>query len=416
MAEQTAEATIKEIKKFIKHIKTNIHEDALRRCLNETWFSDTLAWLMDPKGNHRLGVEFSKAFICTVAKKRSAGKSKYSHKSSRLRWGKGGQGQIATQFKFENSASLREFFLSRTVKMNNNKEGGTGQLYFDVAFMDLDSKDGIFLVIENKLFAINTKTQLLDYHKAVEDKFKRVGTREYVYLTLHGESPAQYDQGKDLMKEWVCLSWLSDIREILEQLIPQRDCHKKVEEFLHLLQYLQKITEGTKTASSELLKLFLKVASDCLFEELQRLATKRGKWEREKDNKIHHSSLPAKHLKIGLLPNRCVTVQGMKNSKAIFDKILIPFGVHPDQTFNLFDIAAREIYHAYFGENDEYIKYLNNKKKLTKTVTPERKRHLGILEFIHKNRYHLQVLLQNNPQVQKEAESLENENDANIEA
>ena len=150
MAEQTAEATIKEIKNFIKPIQTNIDEDVLRRCLNETWFSDTLAWLLDPKGKHGFGVDFAKAFVRTVAKKRSKEKSKYSHKKSHLRWGKGGKGQIATKFKFENSASLREFFLSRKVK-KNNKEGEKGQLYCDVAFMDLDSKDGIFLVIENKL-------------------------------------------------------------------------------------------------------------------------------------------------------------------------------------------------------------------------------------------------------------------------
>lgn len=414
MAEQTADATIKEIGKFIKPISTQIDEDVLRRCLNETWFSDTLAWLLDPNGGHGFGVEFAKAFVRTVAEKRSDGREIYSHKATHLKSGKAGLGRGASQFKLSNSTTLREFYLGRL--KNDKGKNKKDQLYCDIVFIDLDSSESIFIAIENKLFSINTKTQLSKYHKKTEEKFNRAKTREYVYLTLHGDSPMQYDQGEDLIKEWVCLSWISDIKEILEKLIDKKeDCHEKVKEFNELLQYLQDITENPPAESPKLRDILLHIASDCLLEELKRLATDEDKWKRPDDDykTIYHTSSSAKKLKIERLPKNTVTVQRINGGKPTFDKILIPFGAHPDQIFHLLDMAARYIYHHYF---QDFRLYLNDKKKLTKTMTETKKKHKEILQFIHDNRYHLQVLLQNDPEDQKEAESLENENDADMEA
>ena len=150
-------------------------------------------------------------------------------------------------------------------------------------------------------------------------------------------------------------------------------------------------------------------------EELKRLAKNEDKWERPDYKTIRYTSLSAKSLKIGLLPNHTVTIERINGGKPTFERILIPFGANPDQIFHLLDMAARYIYHHYFQKSKLKL-YLNDNKKLTKTVTETKKKHREILQFIHNNRYHIQVLLQKNKEVQKEAERQENENDAATEA
>ena len=48
----------------------NPDEITLRHALNEGWFSDALAWLLDPRGDHALGVRFLQEFLKEVAKER----------------------------------------------------------------------------------------------------------------------------------------------------------------------------------------------------------------------------------------------------------------------------------------------------------------------------------------------------------
>jgi hypothetical protein len=60
--------------------------------------------------------------------------------------------------------------------------------YCDLVLLDLDSDDGLTVFIENKLFTCNQADQLVEYLEAAEEKFSRIPTREYVYLTLRGDS------------------------------------------------------------------------------------------------------------------------------------------------------------------------------------------------------------------------------------
>jgi len=46
----------------------------LRRCMSEAWFSNTLAWLLDPNESHGVGVRFLQEFVKSVAIERSKGK------------------------------------------------------------------------------------------------------------------------------------------------------------------------------------------------------------------------------------------------------------------------------------------------------------------------------------------------------
>lgn len=47
----------------------------LRRCLSESWFSDTLAWLLDPKASHGLGVKFLREMLERIAQRRKESKA-----------------------------------------------------------------------------------------------------------------------------------------------------------------------------------------------------------------------------------------------------------------------------------------------------------------------------------------------------
>ena len=105
-------------------------------------------------------------------------------------------------FQLSNASVFREFFLSRS-----QKRKADGALFCDLVVADLDSSDGLFLTIENKLFTTDRVSQLDDYEKYVNEKFKRAKIREFVYLTLRGT--ASSNATKD--QNWVKLGWLTDI-------------------------------------------------------------------------------------------------------------------------------------------------------------------------------------------------------------
>jgi hypothetical protein len=76
-----------------KNAKAKLPDITLRRCLSEAWFSDTLAWLLDPKADHGLGVGFANEFLKKVASNRSSSKFGYARRRYHLKWGKKGPGK-----------------------------------------------------------------------------------------------------------------------------------------------------------------------------------------------------------------------------------------------------------------------------------------------------------------------------------
>ena len=101
----------------------------------------------------------------------------------------------------------------------------------------------------------------------------------------------------------------------------------------------------------------------------------------------------ASYLTIELLPGLAVTVQGRQYSgKADFDKIVVPFGAHPDQVMNLLDIAARDVYHKFF-EVDSLNRYLGSARRLRATVTPKEREHRPLFQFVHDYRFALKPML-----------------------
>ncbi|MFW5700455.1 MAG: PD-(D/E)XK nuclease family protein, partial [Cyclobacteriaceae bacterium] len=303
--------------------------------------------------------------------------SYYERRSTFLKSGKTGKG-TAKNFSLKNSSVIREFYLSKSISKIKKSDAR----YCDIAFFDLDTQDGLFLVIENKLFTTNHTRQLEGYYQAVEEKFHYAKVREYVYLSLNGDDPIDMDDNDS--RKWIRISWLHDILGILESLNIDTD-NTELHNFVVLLSSLKNIGNIKDTILvNDIRTYLLEATSQCMLEELNRLGEgKKGSWQIVKTGKriaISHSSHSVKSLYIEILANLTVTIQSKKHGKAIFDKIILPLGANSDQIFNLFDIAARDIYHYSFGDNVDG--YLGNKRRLTSTITEMKKNYLLFFKFI----------------------------------
>jgi hypothetical protein len=366
-------------------------EVILRRAFNENWFSDTLNWLLSPKGSHKMGVKFATEFLKSIAKVRS-GSTEYTPRSKMLKWGKGKKGVSTSKFSLKNASSIREFYLAQSIKKNSN-----GARYCDLVFLDLDLDDGLFLLIENKLFTQNHSGQLEEYYNLVEKKFHRTKVREYVYLTLYGAKPK--GDSPDL-KHWVRLSWASDILSIINKLKQEKE-HADIIQLRSILEWLSSLEKEThkdkENLVKDLRKLMIKVATVCLISELNRLSgDKTGFWKMGKptDNRgiINHTSTPKRPLFVQLLSNFTITLQSKQSKKALFDKIIVPFGVHPDQIFNLIELTARDVYYYHFGSSTKL--YLADKRRSSSSFTQQENISLHkILNYINKHQYELKIIL-----------------------
>ncbi len=393
------------LSKFLDSLADHRPEEIiLRRALNETWFSDTLAWLLDPKGSHGMGVRFLRGFLARIAQRRGAGLPDgvaYDHRSAYLKFGKDKRGgTLASSLKLANAAVLREFYLSGGIGRRASR--GT---YCDLVIADLDTQDGLFVVIENKLFTRNHKGQLAHYNTTVEQRYDRVKVREYVYLTLDGSEPdLQDDEDRRHHKSWVRLSWLGDILGTLEETTNGSEPNEAIEQLLRLLRWLRDMVvsgatgEGIQLEVEELAQRVLLASAQCLHEELSRLDGRKDgtSWGASPTEvkrqviRLHHSKTPSQHLCVQLLPSYSVVLQTRaKSGKAKYEKILVPFGAHPDQVFNLLDIAARDIYHATFAMPSSA---LGSKRRLRATKTPLKAEHRNLFAFLYKRRFELRVL------------------------
>ena len=343
--------TMRHVEAFLceHQIDCDDHNLVLKRSFNERWFSDMLAWLLDPRGSHQFGVDFLQGFLKVLAKKRSDPAENYDRRSSYLKWGKEGLGLTTSGLSLGNTSAAREFFLAGEI----GREATHGSRFCDVVIMDLDPNDGLFIVVENKLFTSNHHRQLEDYYRAVKTRYSKAKIREFVYLTFNGFHPVPSDTSpNDLNRTWLRCSWTKDVAEVLRECLVTRQ-HREARELLRLLDWLKGIyIDRNESKVEEFRQIILTAAAYCLEEELNRLGEGRpGTWSIDREGrtiKLKHSSNPKSPLVVQLLPTLSVAVQGKRKGKASFEKIVIPYGVNTDQIFNLLDIAAKEIYENHF--------------------------------------------------------------------
>lgn len=377
---------LKEIRKKLDSIESTDYAQ-----LSEAWLSNQLAWLLDPKGNHGLGVRFINDFIKLIAKKRSSGKYKRGAKT--FKSGRAKPGIAVSQFSLKNASPIRELYLSRTSEKDDD-----GILFADLVLMDLDSSENLIVVIENKLFGVNQVGQLEKYRSRTKTKFTRCKAREYVYLTLGGDAPRNYSNSQQEAKEyshWINLSWIKDILMILisYKLRGKSDVVKPLRDKLSRLDKLSARSQFPDYSFFR--KGLLKSLSTCLLEELNRLNSQEtSKWKKSKSSAkeihLHYTRHPARRLEIKQLPNLCISVQGYNGKKPISDKLYLPANVSVGQLFNLIDLFAREIYHSYFGE--EVMTYLSNRRRKTSTISEEKLIAAPLFDLVHKHYDTLRIL------------------------
>ena len=366
-------------------------EGLLRQALNEGWFSGMLAWLLDPRGDHGLGVRFVQEFLKQIARERSEDGQSYARLATHLKWsGAAGPGKHVSKLRLGNASSLREFYLARA------EHGSRGDRYADVVLLDLDTADGVFLVVENKLFGTDSQAQLSDLFDAVESRYQRARIREYVYLTLNGVRPTRAEAGDiEVAPHWVSLSWTGHVLAILEKLAPEAE--GRVGELMGLLRWLARLRGGVEldvTAMSELVGAVVRAASTCLLEELNRLADpKHGAWsvlyESGRGARLRHSSSPKRTLQIQLLPSCSLIIQSRYRHRARCDKLLVPFGAPARQVFNLLHVTARDIYYVHF---DKPSLYLRDSRRRTRLNEVEHAAE-ALLNFVWRRRFELQATL-----------------------
>jgi len=206
---------------------------------------------------------------------------------------------------------LREFYLSAVVASK-----ARGSRYADVVVLDLDPQDGLFLVVENKLLSASHTGQLLDQLDVVESKYARVSIREYVYLTLAGESPTSTDADEAAsLPRWVCLCSTGHVLGLLDRLATTPG--SRLAELISLLRWMRALlvaSAGHATAVADFERAVISAGAECLVEELNRLGKgKTGQWSHtiisDRTAKVTHPSVPRRALAVSMLPSCSLVIQ-----------------------------------------------------------------------------------------------------------
>jgi hypothetical protein len=390
--------TVAAIDRFLTHLPVRTPSPlTLARSLNECWFSNTLAWLLDPRGSHGFGPRFVEAFARRIGRCRSKedGTIHYRRRGAYLKHGRAGTGEGATGFRFVNGSVVREFYLSKAVGRDPR-----GPRYSDLVFFDLDSADSFFLVIENKPFLMPNPEQLRCYRREAEKRYARVAVREYVLLTLRHDAPWASGGPVDReARDWVRLSWTGDILELLGECQPVgTEARRAVVSLMTLLRWADCVTdlkqfpvEPREAFGDELVR----AVADCLYEELSRLHEDRGgHWELKDPGgatvSIRHSTQGVSRLEVSRLPRLSVAIHGHAHGRPAFEKIIVPFGAHPDQVFNLVDLAAREIYWKHFKTPGDHI---GDARKRPVTQGTAERRHEGLFRLAYRRPHALRLLV-----------------------
>lgn len=161
--------------------------------MNETWFSNQLAWLLDPKGSHCLNSEFSNKFFTSILG------SKFTNK----------------EFNLKNFEVCREFY----VQVDDDEKSRDKQVArrLDVVCMDLEQK--VVVVIENKFDGMNHNNQLSEYLQ-VENLFTEDFSFYFIYLTYASNQLNDKNINKEnkelVLQKYKLATWIDDIEPILD--------------------------------------------------------------------------------------------------------------------------------------------------------------------------------------------------------
>jgi hypothetical protein len=381
-------------------------EIPLSRCLNEAWFNATLAWLLNPKESHGLGVRFARAFLRRIAKKRSSLRDNdrpYYRSGTTLRHGKSSKGQLVRDLKLGNLSVFQEFFLP---SIKDKWSASSGHL--DLLMLDLDRRDSLAVVIEAKLFGTNSKEQLPTYAEAMTETFSALRIREFVYLTLLGSPPGpDADANPSNGARWVQLSWIGDIAECLQASMRKISSEGKpipagLAQFAQLLSWLKAATaprgKNYDKHLEALRKHYLKGMTHVLLEHLNHLRLRPGsRWSVRKSRSkkkvlLAFSTTPSRPVTLRLKRSGDAEIRIRRESGANKEqRFVIPFGAQPDQLLHLLGVYAGAIYRMMF--HDTY-QHRNKNKRISSVSTEALSEFQPVLDLFYEHREQLLLSMQ----------------------
>ena len=222
---------MREVELLQKFLANNYEMERLESTLNEfnplnvlkvdnyeIRHSNILSWLLDPKGNHRIGEAFLRKFLAEIIVNNDGLETKLDI------------------FK------IQEFVFS---EIEIKRE------WCNIDILLIDNRNRFVLFIENKVRSKETKGQLNKYHKSINDYFQDY-EKIPLYLTLFGDSPSD--------KRYGILSYvkiLEILRFILE--INSENLNEKIVDFIN---YYIKTLELLTMEDKELKDLCKKIYKD----------------------------------------------------------------------------------------------------------------------------------------------------------
>ena len=289
---------------------------------NEEYMSDKLAWLLDRKGSHNLGLQFINAFLNETL-------------------------EIKKYLSLKNSTVIREYSLP-TIQNGKNK---TKKI--DLLFLDLDSRDNVVLAIENKYFTVDHENQLDAYKEFLDKYFNQFIARrpdgqtyggKVVYLTLNGDKPINCKE--EIVKRFSWIASKNSIYSVLKNLDSES---LEVKDFLEVLETIQTINCFVKEQETQYESFkndFLTLIGLNFLEILNNFDKASGYFE-FKNSKITHSSYKDKSVfvKISLsLTQNTLQLQVNLSERSFY----IPLNIHIDQINHLIYLACFNIYSKLF--------------------------------------------------------------------
>lgn len=171
--------------------------------------SNTLAWLFDPAGSHKLGSAFLKAFLRSAA----SIEGENAQQSSVDDWLLSGSNQDFIVYREVTLSNLKAEYISapelqeNDLRVPNDKKRRALDILIEGPRWQV--------AIELKIRASQSENQLDDYRKAIK---KRSPEKKNVFYYLSN------NLDEDIPKPWIPLTWATNILPILRELSPS-DSH-----------------------------------------------------------------------------------------------------------------------------------------------------------------------------------------------
>ena len=317
--------------------------------LSELWFSDRLAFYLNPDEKHGLGKKFCYDFLkMMIENRKRAGQTILD---SQLRIGKGKKGETLSSRALQNIGVVREFYLQK------------GQ-YLDLVLLNLNRNQQLVVIIENKYLTSNSEKQLSTYRKAMKELLPTSTIFETIYLTLKGDGPkTSKESTQSDLKHWVSMSWFDHVLPLLKK-------HQQTHSELYKALFSLKALSERQIEAEHYIHLSLKAYAEYILEELNRRSenwvlnlTRKSKYtfyfQGPVNRSIKLSYHSGSHLKI-----MTSTTKGSFNRSSYCSEYILPLGLSTLASLSFLQTLIRKVVMVVHGDKEER-RLLSDKKQVS---------------------------------------------------